>query len=242
MSTCVQIWVRPKSTQVHASRLKSMQVDASGWPNETQLVERKSKTCVDLRVRRGLAREINPCYTESQKAWKWINYLSLVTTVFVVGFLFTGLTKFQSRTQSLLKRTQGSGYEIEPPPLLPLCCQNSARALFNLVALATKVQGVWGRDSLTCYLKACCDVTEVLSHMEQSPRMLPWQHLLLTYILSPFRQTRRIVLSSRADQNITKHGTFVHKSKLPVPVTRNVGWHHRTHGGNFLMTLVTLKA
>ena len=29
---------------------KSMQVDASGWPNETQ-VERKSKTCVDLLVR-----------------------------------------------------------------------------------------------------------------------------------------------------------------------------------------------
>ena len=27
-----------------------MQVDASGWPNETQ-VERKSKTCVDWRVR-----------------------------------------------------------------------------------------------------------------------------------------------------------------------------------------------
>ena len=33
------IWAQPKSTQVHAS----------GWPNETQ-VERKSQTCVDLRV------------------------------------------------------------------------------------------------------------------------------------------------------------------------------------------------
>ena len=33
-----------------------MQVDASGWPNETQ-VERKSKTCVDLRVR--LARALH---------------------------------------------------------------------------------------------------------------------------------------------------------------------------------------
>ena len=37
--------------QVHASRRdrKSMQVDASERPNETQ-VERKSKTCVDLRL------------------------------------------------------------------------------------------------------------------------------------------------------------------------------------------------
>ena len=49
-STCGQIWARPKSTQVHAARRKSMQVDTSGWPNETH-VERKSKTCVDLRVR-----------------------------------------------------------------------------------------------------------------------------------------------------------------------------------------------
>ena len=48
-STCVQIWARPKSSQVHASRRKSMQVNTSGWPNETQ-VERKTKTCVDLRV------------------------------------------------------------------------------------------------------------------------------------------------------------------------------------------------
>ena len=39
VSTCVRIWTRPKSTQVNAS----------GWPNETQ-VERKSKTCIDLGV------------------------------------------------------------------------------------------------------------------------------------------------------------------------------------------------
>ena len=38
------------STQVNASPRKSLQVDASGWPNETQ-VQRKSKTCVDLGVR-----------------------------------------------------------------------------------------------------------------------------------------------------------------------------------------------
>ena len=42
-STCVRIWARPKSVQV----------DTSGWPNETQ-VERKSKTCIDLlRLRAG---------------------------------------------------------------------------------------------------------------------------------------------------------------------------------------------
>ena len=35
--TCVQIWTPPKSTQVHASRRKAMQVHASGCPNETQV-------------------------------------------------------------------------------------------------------------------------------------------------------------------------------------------------------------
>ena len=35
--------------QVHPSCRKSMQVDASEWPNKTQ-VERKSKTCINLRV------------------------------------------------------------------------------------------------------------------------------------------------------------------------------------------------
>ena len=38
-----------RSTKANASRCKSMQVDTSGWPNKTQ-VERKSKTCIDLRV------------------------------------------------------------------------------------------------------------------------------------------------------------------------------------------------
>ena len=36
--------------ELDQSKRKSSQVHASGWPNETQ-VERKSKTCVDLRVR-----------------------------------------------------------------------------------------------------------------------------------------------------------------------------------------------
>ena len=36
--------------ELDPSQRKSAQVDASGWPNETQ-VEHKSKTCVDLRVR-----------------------------------------------------------------------------------------------------------------------------------------------------------------------------------------------
>ena len=36
--------------ELDQSQRKSMQVDASGWPNETQ-GEGKSKTCVDLRVR-----------------------------------------------------------------------------------------------------------------------------------------------------------------------------------------------
>ena len=35
--------------ELDQSQCKSMQVDASGWPNETQ-VECKSKICVDLRV------------------------------------------------------------------------------------------------------------------------------------------------------------------------------------------------
>ena len=35
--------------ELDESPRKSMQVDANGWPNETQ-VERKSKTCLDLRV------------------------------------------------------------------------------------------------------------------------------------------------------------------------------------------------
>ena len=43
-STCVRIWVRPKSTQVIVI---PPQGNASGWPNETQ-VERKSKTCVEF--------------------------------------------------------------------------------------------------------------------------------------------------------------------------------------------------
>ena len=64
-STCVEIWTRPKLTQVHASRRKSMQVDVSGWPNKTQ-VERKSKTCVDLRVR--LARAL----ALLQKQWPYL--------------------------------------------------------------------------------------------------------------------------------------------------------------------------
>ena len=36
--------------ELDQSERKSSQVKASGWPNETQ-VDRKSKTCVDLRVR-----------------------------------------------------------------------------------------------------------------------------------------------------------------------------------------------
>ena len=36
--------------ELDQSQCKSSQVDASGWPNETQ-VECKSKTCGDLRVR-----------------------------------------------------------------------------------------------------------------------------------------------------------------------------------------------
>ena len=39
-----------KVNEVHASHRKSMEVDASGWPNEMQ-VKCKSKTCVDLPVR-----------------------------------------------------------------------------------------------------------------------------------------------------------------------------------------------
>ena len=38
------------STKVNASQRKLMQVDTSGWPNETQ-VECKSKTCIELQVR-----------------------------------------------------------------------------------------------------------------------------------------------------------------------------------------------
>ena len=34
--------------ELDQSQRKSSQVNASGWPNETQ-IERKSKTCVDLR-------------------------------------------------------------------------------------------------------------------------------------------------------------------------------------------------
>ena len=47
--TCVYLRPNVSSTKVNASPHKSMQVDASGWPNETQ-AERKFKTCVDLRL------------------------------------------------------------------------------------------------------------------------------------------------------------------------------------------------
>ena len=52
VKTCVYMYLRPNLslTKINASPHKSMQVDLTGWPNETQ-VELKSKTCVNLRVR-----------------------------------------------------------------------------------------------------------------------------------------------------------------------------------------------
>ena len=47
--TCMYLRPNLSSTKVNASQRKLMQVDASGWPNETQ-VERRSKACIDLRV------------------------------------------------------------------------------------------------------------------------------------------------------------------------------------------------
>ena len=47
--TCIYLRSNLSSTKVNESPRKSMQVDASGWPNETQ-VERRSKACMDLRV------------------------------------------------------------------------------------------------------------------------------------------------------------------------------------------------
>ena len=78
-STCVQIWARQKSTQVHASRWKPMQVHVSGWPYETQ-IERKPKTCVDLPVRLTRALESHsssPCQSNvvwnqrPYRVWSW---------------------------------------------------------------------------------------------------------------------------------------------------------------------------
>ena len=42
--------VRRRTKELSRDRPKSTQVNASGWPNETQ-VERRSNTCIDLRVR-----------------------------------------------------------------------------------------------------------------------------------------------------------------------------------------------
>ena len=49
--------------ELDQSQRKSTQVDASGWPNETQ-VERKSKTCVDLRVRLARASDCDNVLTQ----------------------------------------------------------------------------------------------------------------------------------------------------------------------------------
>ena len=56
------------STKVNASRHKSMQVDASRWPNETQ-VELKSKTCADLRVRLARASHCLVHYLKIKSNW-----------------------------------------------------------------------------------------------------------------------------------------------------------------------------
>ena len=53
-STCVDLrWVAKQLKTCVNLRTNSsaMQVNVSGWWNEPQVVERKSKTCVDLRVR-----------------------------------------------------------------------------------------------------------------------------------------------------------------------------------------------
>ena len=94
-NTCVQIWA------------KSTKIIASGWPNETQ-VERKSKTCVDLR------RLVSPFGQDFRAIWH-INYVSfplvLTLSLYLVVYSLNASTSHR-RCVSVKTTWEGKGWNI----------------------------------------------------------------------------------------------------------------------------------